>query len=410
MADIFLSYRRQDSQSATGRLADRLEAHFGADRVFHDLESIPIGDDFAAAIRRAIRSASVLLVVVGPQWLDARSAQGTRRLDDPADFVRLEIEAALAQGIAVVPVLVDEARMPGAQQLPPSLAPFVNLQAIELSASRWQHDCDRLVELLQSRFAIESNVAPQNVRPGSPGRIGAVAHLGIDLIELATHPTRLIARRQTGHALDALRAFGFFALCIVIGNVALLVGLGGPPGPSRGGGMVAAIPLIAVGLLVHGLVAGLLALLLTLAWRVAGVRVDVRRVALIAAYVYSGAWLGFCLGALVLTTGAQLGDNGLMDRIFERLYAPGPGGLVDVTSPQRWRDVEAMMTRAFDARGALPVAVFGMAIWPATVAWVVVAWGAFRTAFDVGRARAALATAIWLVLLALVIGLAARID
>ena len=407
MADIFLSYRRQDSQSATGRLADRLEARFGADRVFHDLDSIPLGDDFAAAIRRAIRSASVLLVMVGPEWLAARGPDGRRRLDDPADFVRLEIEAALAQGIAVVPVLVDEARMPAAQQLPASLAPFAHCQAIELSPSRWQHDTERLIEQLQSRFAIESNAVAADDRPAG---IGALARFGLDLLELLTHPTRLIARRQTGHALDALRALVFLALCIALGNLALMIGFDGPPGPGRRTGVGAALAWLAVGVLLHGLLASVLSATLTLAWRLAGVRVEIRRVALVAAFVYSGAWLGFCIGALLLASGVQLGDTGVIERLLERLYAPGPGGVLDVTAPERWRDVEAMLTRAFAARGALPVAVFGMAIWLATLAWVAVAWGAFRAAFDVGRLRAALATAIWLALLAVLVALAARLG
>ncbi|MEO6409228.1 MAG: toll/interleukin-1 receptor domain-containing protein [Burkholderiaceae bacterium] len=410
MADIFLSYRRQDSQSATGRLADRLEAHFGADRVFHDIESIPLGDDFAATIRRAIRSATVLLVMVGPDWLAASASDGRPRLDDSADFVRLEIEAAFAQGIAVVPVLVDDARMPTAPQLPASLAPFARCEAIELSTSRWQQDSRRLIEQLQSRFAIESNAVAANGQQGGPAGIGAPARFGLDLLELLTHPTRLIARRQTGHALDALRALVFLALCIGLGNLALMIGFDGPPGPGRRTGVGAVLAWLAVGTLLHGLLAGALSATLALAWRLAGVRVDLRRVALVVAFVYSGAWLGFSIDTLLLASGVQLGDTNVLERMFERLYAPRPDGAVDVTAPERWRDVEAMLTRAFAARGALPVAVFGMSIWLATLAWVAVAWGAFRAAFDVGRLRATLATAIWFALLAGLVALAARLG
>ena len=121
MAEIFLSYRRDDSTSATGRLADALEAHFGDDRVFRDRE-IGAGDNFVEAIRRSVGSATVVLVVVGRHWLGARDASGQRRLDDPGDFVRLEIELALAARAAVVPVLVEGAAMPSAADLPPSLA------------------------------------------------------------------------------------------------------------------------------------------------------------------------------------------------------------------------------------------------------------------------------------------------
>ena len=123
MAEIFLSYRRDDSASATGRLADALEAHFGDERVFRDHE-IAAGENFVEAIRRSVESATVVLVVVGRHWLDARDAAGRRRLDDPGDFVRLEIELALAARAAVVPVLVEGATMPSADDLPPSLAEF----------------------------------------------------------------------------------------------------------------------------------------------------------------------------------------------------------------------------------------------------------------------------------------------
>jgi len=119
MAEIFLSYRRDDSTSATGRLADALEAHFGDDRVFRDRE-IAAGENFVEAIRRSVESATVVLVVVGPHGLAATDAQGRRRLDDPGDFVRLEIELALAARAAVVPVLVEGATMPSAGDLPAS--------------------------------------------------------------------------------------------------------------------------------------------------------------------------------------------------------------------------------------------------------------------------------------------------
>src|SRR4051812_24699103 len=118
MAEIFLSYRRDDAQSAAGRLADALEAHFGDDRVFRDREFAP-GEDFVAAIRRGVESSTVLLVVIGRHWLDIADAQGRRRIDDPDDFVRLEIELALGARVGVVPVLVDDAKMPAPAQLSP---------------------------------------------------------------------------------------------------------------------------------------------------------------------------------------------------------------------------------------------------------------------------------------------------
>ena len=102
---IFLSYRRDDAFAANW-LAKRLIKSFGRDQVFVDVESIPAGENFPKAIRSAVQSCDVLLAVIGPQWVDATNEKGIRRLDDPADFVRLEIEAALNRRIRVIPVLI----------------------------------------------------------------------------------------------------------------------------------------------------------------------------------------------------------------------------------------------------------------------------------------------------------------
>jgi TIR domain-containing protein len=399
VADIFLSYRRHDSQSATGRLADRLEAHFGPERVFRDQDSIALGDDFAAALHRAVQGAVVVLAIVGPDWLDTRGVDGARRLDDPTDFVRLEIEAAFAARIPVVPVLVEGARMPSADQLPESLAPFTRCQAADLSELRWHFDVDRLISMLQGRFALDSQRAVAS-SAGGPDSVGRIARFGLDLLELAAHPTRLIARRVTGHAGDYLRAFVFLVICLAMANAALFIGVGGPPVSGRDGAVWPVLKLLAVGVLVNLLVVMLLAIFLTFAWRLCAVRVELRRVGLILAYVCSGAWLGFCLGALVLATGVQLGDVRAFERIFSVLYAPDAAGVVAVTAPERWREGQAILSRALQGRGALPVALLGAAIWPATAIWVIVAWGSFRHAFRVGRLRVAFATSIWFGLLA----------
>ena len=214
MAEIFLSYRRQDSQSATGRLADDLEARFGDERVFRDRE-IAAGDDFVEAIRRSVESATVVLVVVAPHWLAAADPHGRRRLDDPGDFVRLEIELALAAEVAVVPVLVEGARMPTEAELPRSIAALARCQAVELSDQRWRFDVDTLIALLQSRFGIDAD-APSGARAAPP----AATRWTADLADLALHPRRLIARRQSDSASDHARAFAFLCGAIVVSRIA----------------------------------------------------------------------------------------------------------------------------------------------------------------------------------------------
>src|SRR5215472_5327650 len=125
---IFVSYRRQDSSHLAGRLYDRLADRFGEDQVFIDVDTIEPGVDFAEEIFRAVAACTVLLAVIGPGWLTAADEGGGRRLDDPDDIVRLEIEAALARGVRVIPILVEGAVMPRRQDLPDSLGGLARRQ------------------------------------------------------------------------------------------------------------------------------------------------------------------------------------------------------------------------------------------------------------------------------------------
>jgi hypothetical protein len=398
MAEIFLSYRRQDSQSATGRLADRLEAHFGDARVFRDHE-IAAGENFVEAIRRSVESSTVVLAIVGRRWLDANDAEGRRRLDDPADFVRLEIELALQARVPVVPVLVEGATMPAADELPPSLAGFARCQAVELSETRWQYDFDRLVATLQSRFGIESDRVALD--SGAKEETRLLIRWGVDLIDLARHPQRLIARRQTGRASDPVRAFAFLCAALLVGNLMLLT--------------VVDLDLVARGSLVEvvlgvaswlltavllGLfVAGLLTGVLALAWRVADRNAGYRRVGLVAAYVYGGAWIGLCAFAVLAVTAVHLTDPGWLGRAVGGLHASMTASAPVAMPPMTRLDAAPM-------RGAASVLLgLGALVLVATAAWCVVAWGAFRQAFAATRLRSWLATSLWLALLAALVWL-----
>ena len=121
LGGIFLRYRRSDSQGEAGRLFDDLVKHFDEHTVFMDVSAIEAGRDFRKAIEEGVTKCGVLLVVMGPEWLNAKDERGTRRLDDPADFVRIETSAALKRDIPVIPVLVRAAKMPSAEHLPDDL-------------------------------------------------------------------------------------------------------------------------------------------------------------------------------------------------------------------------------------------------------------------------------------------------
>src|SRR6516164_11410919 len=102
---IFISYRRDDSKHAAGRLFGHLAQKFPTSRIFMDIDKIDPGEKFAEVIKERVESCQILIAVIGPHWLDARDADGKRRLDNPEDFVRLEVSAALERGIRVMPVL-----------------------------------------------------------------------------------------------------------------------------------------------------------------------------------------------------------------------------------------------------------------------------------------------------------------
>ena len=148
MAGIFVSYRRDDSQGFAGRLADDLTEMFGAELVFRDIE-IPPGSDFTDVLHRAIAASDILLVVIGRQWAPSSTRGLASRLFEATDWVRTEVEAALAQGKQLIPVLVGGARMPGPDDLPQSIAKLAWLQAVSMSDRHWDTEIEQLGEHLR---------------------------------------------------------------------------------------------------------------------------------------------------------------------------------------------------------------------------------------------------------------------
>ena len=116
-----------------------LVEHFSAEQVFKDVDNIDPGDDFVERITGAVASCDVLLALIGPDWLTITDENGQRRLDKPEDYVRVEIETALKRKIRVIPILVDPARMPHANQLPPTLAPLARRNAVEINPHHVRH-------------------------------------------------------------------------------------------------------------------------------------------------------------------------------------------------------------------------------------------------------------------------------
>lgn len=147
---IFISYRRDDSEGEAGRLSDDLAESFKQDSVFMDVDAIQPGRDFRKAIDESIHKCTVLLAIIGREWLESKDASGRRRLEDENDFVRLEIASALQRDIPVVPVLVRSAKMPRAEQLPADLRELAYRNAVELTHARWKSDVQLLIRALRN--------------------------------------------------------------------------------------------------------------------------------------------------------------------------------------------------------------------------------------------------------------------
>jgi hypothetical protein len=169
---IFVSYRRQETSHLAGRLADRLADRFGEGQVFIDVDTIEPGVDFAEEIDRAVATCKVLLAVIGPAWLTSADERGRRRLDDPDDIVRLEIEAALARGVRVIPILAEGAPMPSREDLPGSLVGLARLNALPIRHESFRSDVGRLVTAIERVLATTSGTADH-----SPPAAKAEAHV-----------------------------------------------------------------------------------------------------------------------------------------------------------------------------------------------------------------------------------------
>ena len=147
---IFICYRREDSSGYAGRIYDRLTQRLGAENVFIDVDNIDPGVDWVEALSERVGACDALVAVIGRNWNSIVDKDNSRRLDDPEDFVRVEIEAALGRDVRVIPVLIDGAAMPKANDLPDGLKKLVRRQHIEIAHTRFDSDVDRLTRTLAS--------------------------------------------------------------------------------------------------------------------------------------------------------------------------------------------------------------------------------------------------------------------
>ena len=162
---LFISYRRDDSAGHAGRVYDRLEREFGRDSLVIDVDSIPLGVNFVKVLGEEVVKCHVLLAIIGPDWLDARDEDGNRRLENPNDFVRIEIATALKRDVPVIPILLEGTRIPKADQLPDDLKELTERNALNVRHVSFLDDMERLIRGLKR---VQS---PQQPRPAAPSLV-----------------------------------------------------------------------------------------------------------------------------------------------------------------------------------------------------------------------------------------------
>lgn len=217
---VFISYRRQEASGLAGRLYDLLTARFGDDQVFMDVDSIEPGLDFTEAIAQAVGGCRVLLALIGHQWSTLVDQDGHRRLDDPDDLVRLELQAALERDIRVIPILVEGATMPRRQDLPDELAKLARRNALRISHESFRQDASRLLQVLEHLLSATADgeqgasPPPQEPEPAHedaresgvpPGPIQALEPPQGEVSKLSL---QALAHAEQGRYDDALRDLG----------------------------------------------------------------------------------------------------------------------------------------------------------------------------------------------------------
>jgi hypothetical protein len=208
---IFISYRRDDSEGESGRLFDDLVRAFGNDNVFMDVAGIKPGADFRKAIEDNVANCGVQLAMIGPTWITVANANGERRLDDPNDFVALEISSALKRGVPVIPVLIHNARMPKPEQLPEAIRELAYRNSVELTHARWNSDVQLLIQ------ALDSYVTPNKATVKDP------VHATVSVQLPAPQPARVPSAAKSKKP-----AILIVAAVVVIALIVILYFIGGP--------------------------------------------------------------------------------------------------------------------------------------------------------------------------------------
>lgn len=201
---VFLCYRRTDSPESVARIYDLLTSRLGRDNVFRDLDCIPLGADFRRVVDSQLQRCDAFLAMIGPGWLSAVESGGNRRLDDPEDHVRLEIESALRREIPVVPVLVSHAEMPKVATLPESLRGLAFRNGLPV---RPDPDFHRDMDVLVSRLGLTdvTTESESTTEDPQPVRTIVASLSGYRLLRTLRHEAEFLVEDHDGQRVEVVR-------------------------------------------------------------------------------------------------------------------------------------------------------------------------------------------------------------
>ncbi|MEM1290340.1 MAG: 4a-hydroxytetrahydrobiopterin dehydratase [Cyanobacteria bacterium P01_H01_bin.162] len=210
---IFISYRRSDRPNLAFWLHDVLHSTFVDTEVFIDEKGLQAGDKWVEHLERNLRSASVLIVVIGPDWLRAQDEYFRRRLDEPSDWVRKEVEFGITNNLVTIPLLVSDAKLPDVKALPESLVPLLSNQSLKLRTEYWREDVNALINTIEKKgFQQAINSEISNVDYPTPGCQPATPlseqELDEELLELSQW-RRVNRKLKGGISTELMRKYEF---------------------------------------------------------------------------------------------------------------------------------------------------------------------------------------------------------
>jgi TIR domain len=210
VSKIFISYRRHEATAYAGHLCDLLIDHygFGPEEVFLDIDDIPPGEDFVEHIDQEVGSCDVLIALIGKEWLAITDETGNRRLDDPLDFVRHEIHAALERDVRVIPALLPGATMPQPHDLPDNIAALARRQAVHLGEASFKSDVGHLAEALKAKIRTDPEPAQVDKPSHRPTTISTDASTIAPEAASPDHDVAQQWRRLIAHVIEQADKFG----------------------------------------------------------------------------------------------------------------------------------------------------------------------------------------------------------